>query len=159
MAAEKGYAFKTLNAVIEVNEEQKQRMVQKIEERAGALEGKTIGVLGLAFKPNTNDIRESSAVTIIQTLLKKGARVRAYDPAAMEEARVLVPGVEFGKDAYDTAQGCNALVLATEWNQFRRLDLQQIKALMKTPIFIDLRNVYDPDQMKRLGFNYCGVGR
>ncbi len=159
LAAEKGYLFKTLNAVIEVNNEQKQRMVQKIEERVGALKGKTIGVLGLAFKPNTNDIRESSAITIVQTLLKKGARVRAYDPAAMEEARTVVPEVEFGKDAYDTAQGCDALVLATEWNQFRRLDLEQIKGLLKTPIFIDLRNVYDPDQMRRLGFNYSGVGR
>ena len=159
LAAEKGYPFKTLNAVIEVNDEQKQRMVQKIEERVGALKGKTIGVLGLAFKPNTNDIRESSAITIVQTLLKKGARVRAYDPAAMEEARAVLPGVEFGRDAYDTARGCDALVLATEWNQFRRLDLQQIKGLLKTPTFIDLRNVYEPDQMKRLGFNYCGVGR
>jgi len=159
LAQEKGYAFKILNAVIEVNEEQRQRMVNKIEERVGALRGKTIGILGLSFKPNTNDIRESSAITIIEILLEKGARVRAYDPAAMEEARAVLPDVEFGKDPYDVAQGCDALVLATEWNQFRRLDLQQIKGLLKTPIFIDLRNVYDPDQMKRLGFNYCGVGR
>ena len=159
LAQEKGYAFKTLDAVIEVNEEQKQRMVTKIEERVGSLRGKTIGILGLSFKPNTNDIRESSAITIIEILLEKGARVRAYDPAAMEEARAVLPGVDYGKDPYDVARGCDALVLATEWNQFRRLDLQQIKGLLKTPIFIDLRNVYDPDQMKRLGFNYCGVGR
>jgi UDPglucose 6-dehydrogenase len=159
LAQEQGYVFKVLNSVIEVNEEQKQRMVDKIEEKVGALQGKTIGILGLSFKPNTNDIRESSAIIIIETLVKKGARVRAYDPAAMEEARAILPEVEFGKDAYDVAQGCDALVLATEWNQFRRLDLQQIKSLLKTPVFIDLRNVYDPDQMKRLGFNYCGVGR
>jgi UDPglucose 6-dehydrogenase len=159
LAQEQGYVFKIVNSVIEVNEEQKQRMVDKIEEKVGLLQGKTIGILGLAFKPNTNDIRESSAITIIKTLLKRGARVKAYDPAAMEEARAILPEIELGKDAYDVARGCDALVLATEWNQFRRLDLQQIKHLLKTPIFIDLRNVYDPDQMKRLGFNYCGVGR
>jgi UDPglucose 6-dehydrogenase len=159
LAQEKGYTFKILNSVIEVNEEQKLRMADKIEEKAGGLEGKTIGVLGLAFKPNTNDIRESSAIVIIQTLLRKGAKVKAYDPAAMEEARVLLPEIDFGKDAYDVAEGCDALVLATEWNQFRKLDLQRIRGLLKSPIFIDLRNVYDPDQMKQLGFNYCGVGR
>jgi UDPglucose 6-dehydrogenase len=159
LAQEKGYTFKVLNSVIEVNEEQKLRMAKKIEEKVGELRGKTIGVLGLSFKPNTDDIRESSSIVIIQTLLKKGAKVRAYDPAAMEAARTLLPDIEFGKDAYDVAEGCDALVLATEWNQFRRLDLQQIKGLLKTPIFIDLRNVYDPDQMKRLGFSYCGVGR
>ncbi len=159
LAQEKGYTFKILNSVIEVNEEQKLRMADKIEEKAGGLEGKTIGVLGLAFKPNTNDIRESSAIVIIQTLLRKGAKVKAYDPAAMEEARVLLPEIDFGKDAYDVAEGCDALVLATEWNQFRRLDLQRIRGLLKSPIFIDLRNVYDPDQMKQLGFNYCGIGR
>jgi UDPglucose 6-dehydrogenase len=159
LAEEKGYTFKVLNSVIEVNEEQKLRMAGKIEEKVGGLQGKTIGILGLSFKPNTNDIRESSAIVIIQTLLKRGAKVKAYDPAAMEEARSILPGVEFGKDAYDVAEGCDALVLATEWNQFRRLDLQRIKGLLKTPIFIDLRNVYDPDQMEQMGFNYCGVGR
>ena len=101
----------------------------------------------------------SKASRIIQTLLKRRAKVKAYDPAAMEEAQSILPGVEFGKDAYDVAEGCDALVLATEWNQFRRLDLQRIKGLLKTPIFIDLRNVYDPDQMEQMGFNYCGVGR
>ena len=159
LAQEKGYTFKVLNAVIEVNEEQKLRMAGKIEAKVGGLQGKTIGFLGLSFKPNTNDIRESSAILIIQTLLNRGARVKAYDPAAMEETRPLVPGITFGRDAYDVAEGCDALVLATEWNQFRRLDLQRIKGLLKTPIFIDLRNVYDPDQMERLGFNYSGVGR
>jgi len=125
----------------------------------GQLQGKTIGVLGLAFKPNTNDLRESCAVVIIRTLLERGARVRAYDPAAMEEARVILPEAELCRDAYDVAEGCDALVLATEWNQFRRLDLQRIKSLLKAPVFVDLRNVYDPDQMVRLGFSYEGVGR
>ena len=159
LAEEKGYTFKVLNSVIEVNEEQKLRMADKIEAKVGGLQGKTVGILGLSFKPNTNDIRESSSIIIVRALLKKGAKVKAYDPAAMEEARALFPEVIFGGDAYEVAEGCDALVLATEWNQFRRLDLQRIKALLKTPVFIDLRNVYDPDQMGRLGFTYSGVGR
>ncbi|MGZ3558580.1 MAG: UDP-glucose dehydrogenase family protein [Thermodesulfobacteriota bacterium] len=159
MAHEKGYLFKVLDAVIRVNEEQKKRMISKIVEKAGDVKGKTIGILGLSFKPNTDDIRESSSLVIIQGLLELGAKVKAFDPAAMEQTKAILPGVEYGKDAYDVAKGVDALVLATEWNQFRRLDLQRIKGLLKTPLFIDLRNVYDPDQMRRLGFDYCGVGR
>lgn len=159
MAQEKGYTFRILDSVIRVNEEQKKRMVGKIQEKVGDLRGKTIGILGLSFKPNTNDIRESSSMVIIRDLLAMGAKVKAFDPAANDEAKAHLPEVEYGKDPYDVAKGSDALVLATEWNQFRRLDLQRIKTLLKMPIFIDLRNVYDPDQMKRLGFNYCGVGR
>ena len=159
IAHESGYAFKILDSVIEVNEEQKERMVNKIREKVGDLRGKTIGVLGLSFKPSTNDIRESSSIVIIQRLLTMGAKVKAFDPAAMEETKAVLPELEYGEDAYDVAKGADALVLATEWNQFRRLDLQRIKGLLKSPTFIDLRNVYDPDQMKRLGFDYCGVGR
>jgi UDPglucose 6-dehydrogenase len=159
MAREKGYSLKVLDSVIEVNEEQKQRMVTKIGEKVGDLPGKTIGILGLSFKPNTNDIRESSSIAIIRGLLAMGAKVKAYDPAAMEEAKSVLAEVEYGQDAYDVAKGSDALVLVTEWNQFRRLDLDRIKSLLKSPVFIDLRNVYDPEQMKRLGFNYCGVGR
>jgi len=159
MAQEKGYSFKILDSVIRVNEEQKKRMVGKIQEKVGDLRGKTIGILGLSFKPNTNDIRESSSMVIIGDLLAMGAKVKAFDPAAIDEAKAVLPEVEYGRDPYDVAKGSDALVLVTEWNQFRRLDLQRIKTLLKTPIFIDLRNVYDPDQMKRLGFNYCGVGR
>ena len=159
MAQESGYSFKILDAVIKANEEQKKRMIGKIVEKVGNLKGKTIGILGLSFKPNTDDIRESSSIVIIQGLLDMGAKVKAFDPAAMEEAKAVLPGIEFGKDAYDVARGVDALVLATEWNQFRRLDLTHIKELLKAPVFIDLRNVYDPDQMRRLGFDYCGVGR
>ncbi len=159
MAQERGYSFKILDSVIRVNEEQKKRMVVKIQEKVGDLRGKTIGILGLSFKPNTDDIRESSSMVIIGDLLAMGAKVKAFDPAAIDEAKAVLPEVEYGRDPYDVAKGSDALVLATEWNQFRRLDLQRIKTLLKTPIFIDLRNVYDPDQMKRLGFNYCGVGR
>jgi UDPglucose 6-dehydrogenase len=159
MAHEKGYSFKILDAVITVNDEQKRRMVRKIIEKVGDLRGKTIGILGLSFKPNTNDIRESSSIVIIQGLLDLGANVKAFDPAAMEETKTVFPEIAYGKDAYDVAKGADALVLATEWNQFRRLDLQRLKGLLKNPVFIDLRNVYDPDQMRRMGFHYCGVGR
>jgi UDPglucose 6-dehydrogenase len=159
MSLEKGYPFKILEAVIRVNDEQKKRMIDKIEEKVGNLKGKTIGILGLSFKPNTNDIRESSSIAIVQGLLAMGAKVKAFDPGAMEETKAVLPEIEYGKDAYDVAKGVDALVLATEWNQFRRLDLQRIKGLLKNPIFIDLRNVYDPDQMRQLGFTYCGVGR
>ncbi|OGP91149.1 MAG: UDP-glucose 6-dehydrogenase [Deltaproteobacteria bacterium RBG_16_47_11] len=159
IARDKGYLFKVLNTVIEVNEEQKKRMVEKIKGMVGDLRGKTIGILGLSFKPNTNDIRESSSIAIIQGLLSMGAKVKAFDPAAMEESRAILPEVDYGKDAYDVANGADALVLATEWNQFRRLDLPRIKRLLKNSVFIDLRNVYDPSHMKGLGFHYCGVGR
>jgi len=159
MAHDRGYAFKVLNSVVEVNEEQKQRMVDKIREKVGDLQGKTIGVLGLSFKPNTNDVRESCAIAIIQGLLTEGAKVKAFDPAAMEEARAVLPKLELGSDPYDVAKGSDAIVLVTEWNQFRRLDLERIKCLLNRPIFIDLRNVYEPDHMKRLGFDYTCVGR
>jgi UDPglucose 6-dehydrogenase len=159
MAQEKGYSFNILDAVIKVNDEQKKRMIRKIMGKVGDLKGKTIGILGLSFKPNTNDIRESSSIVIIQGLLAMGAKIKAFDPAAMEEAKAILPEIRYEKDAYDVAEGADALVLATEWNQFRRLDLQRIKEQLKNPVFIDLRNVYDPDQMKRLGFIYSGVGR
>jgi len=159
MSQERGYSFKIIEAVIKVNDEQKKRMIGKITEKIGNLKGKIIGILGLSFKPNTNDIRESPSMVIIQGLLDLGAKVKAFDPAAMEETKAIFPDIEYGKDAYEVARGADALVLATEWNQFRRLDLQRIKGLLKNPVFVDLRNVYDPDQMKRLGFHYCGVGR
>ncbi|MBM4339806.1 MAG: UDP-glucose/GDP-mannose dehydrogenase family protein [Deltaproteobacteria bacterium] len=159
IAHEKGYTFRILDSVIQANEVQKQRMVEKIKEMVGDLKGKKIGILGLSFKPNTNDIRESSSIAIIQGLIQMDAKVKAFDPAAMEEAKAVLFGVEYGQDAYDTANGADALVLVTEWNQFRRLDLLRIKTLLKEPIFIDLRNVYDPAHMKKLGFRYCGIGR
>jgi len=159
MAHDRGYPFKILNSVVEVNEDQKQRMVDKIREKVGDLRGKTIGVLGLSFKPNTNDVRESCSMAIIQGLLTEGAQVKAFDPAGMEEARVVLPKLELGSDPYDVAKGSDAIVLVTEWNQFRRLDLDRIKRLLNRPIFIDLRNVYEPEHMKRLGFDYTCVGR
>jgi UDPglucose 6-dehydrogenase len=159
MAEEKGERLGVIEAVIEANDRQKIRMANKIREMLGEVEGRTIGILGLSFKPNTDDIRESPAITIIEELQRVGVRVKAYDPAAMETARTMFKGVKFCSDPYETASDCDALVLVTEWNEFRRLDLDQIKRSLKQPVFIDLRNVYEPSQMKNMGFTYCGVGR
>jgi UDPglucose 6-dehydrogenase len=159
LAHQKGYDFEIIDAVLRVNSRQQARMVEKIRKTIGDLKGKTLGLLGLAFKPNTNDIRESPAVTIARALLASGVRIRTYDPAAMEEAKKVLPELIFCQDAYDTAKGCDGLILATEWNQFRNLDLERIKESLKQPVFIDLRNVYDPTKMGELGFRYAGVGR
>ena len=159
MATERGEGLKIVQSVIEANESQKMRMVDKIQGMVGDLHGKTVGVLGLSFKPNTDDIRESPAIAIIREIQRLGARVKAYDPAAMETAKSVLGDVEFCEDPYKTASGCEALVLATEWNEFRRLDLGRVKKSLKKTVFVDLRNVYEPSQMKSMGFSYCGVGR
>ena len=125
----------------------------------GELRGKTIGILGLSFKPNTSDVRESSSIIIARKLQEEGTKIRAYDPAAMDEAKAILRDVEYCSDPYEVAEGCDVLVLITEWNQFRRLDLDRLKKSMKTPIFVDLRNVYEPGKMEKAGFRYCGVGR
>jgi UDPglucose 6-dehydrogenase len=159
MAAEAGVPARIVDAVIEANEHQTGRMVDKIARAVGGLKGRTIACLGLSFKPNTSDTRDSPAIRIIQTLLKGGARIRAFDPVAMPEARQALPEIEYAEDAYDAARGCDALVIATEWNQFRSLDWERMKKVLKSPVVVDLRNVYEPDQMKALGIRYTGVGR
>lgn len=160
IAKECGYTFKIVESVVEVNERQRHRMLEKIKAVTGPLKGKKICALGLAFKPNTDDIRESPAVDIVRLLVGEGATVRTYDPAAMEHAaRVLPDGVTFCYDAYEAADGTDAVVILTEWNQFRKLDLVRIKGLLKSPKMIDLRNVYDPLSMRVMGFEYAGVGR
>ncbi|MGH9749203.1 MAG: UDP-glucose dehydrogenase family protein [Candidatus Polarisedimenticolia bacterium] len=160
MAREGGGGAAIVEAAVRVNEAQAGRMVDKIRRAAGgSLEGKTIAVLGLAFKPNTSDTRESPAIRIIQGLLAEGGRVRAYDPAALEEARHLVPRIEGARDAYDAAIGADLLVIATEWNQFRNLDWGRMKGALRAPVVVDLRNVYEPETMRALGFAYTGVGR
>jgi UDPglucose 6-dehydrogenase len=148
-----------VQSTIQVNERQKERMIEKIKEMVGGVQGKTIGILGLAFKPNTDDMREASSISIIQGLQKKGARIKAYDPEAMEEAKKILQDVTYCTGPYEVAEGSHAIVLLTEWNQFRLLDLARIKGLLKEPVFIDLRNVYEPLHMRELGFRYCGVGR
>ena len=154
-----GYRFEIANAVLRINRRQRELMISKIEKTMGEIAGKTIGILGLSFKPNTDDIREAPAIHIIRQLLKKGAKVKAYDPAAIENTKAIFPQVEYGEDAYQVARGADGLVLVTEWNQFRILDLQRILNLMKNPVMIDLRNVYEPNKMRRLGFKYTCVGR
>jgi UDPglucose 6-dehydrogenase len=148
-----------VDAVIQVNERQGERMLSKIRELVGKLQGKTIAVLGLAFKPETDDMREAPAVGIIRSLIDDGATVRAYDPVAMSEAKKLLSDIEYADDEYAAVTSADALVFVTEWNQFRALDLARIRDLMATPKVVDLRNIYDPEDMKELGFQYVGVGR
>jgi UDPglucose 6-dehydrogenase len=160
IAKEHGCTFEIVEAVIRVNERQRGVMVEKIRLAMNGVKGKTIGILGLAFKPNTDDIRDSPAIDIIKILLDEGAAIRSYDPAAMEEARRELPeGVIYCNDAYETAEGCDALAILTEWNQFRMLDLKRVKELLKAPVLIDLRNIYEPEEAKRHGFTYTCVGR
>ena len=154
-----GYRFKIVESVIEVNERQQMRMVDKIENVLGDLKGKRLGILGLTFKPNTDDIRDSPAIRIIESLLKKGAIVSAYDPAGMEAAAKILKGVNYVNDIYEAAQDAEALVIITEWNEFRYLDWGKVQASLRSPTVIDLRNIYEPDKMKTRGFNYHCVGR
>jgi UDPglucose 6-dehydrogenase len=159
MAEEMNLEPRILHAVMEANAERRQRLILRLEEFIGSLEGLTIGLLGLAFKPNTDDMREAPSIDIAEGLMARGALVRAYDPVAMEVARPLLPDVKLMKDAYEMAEGCHALVIVTEWNEFIQLDLEQIKSKMAQPVIIDGRNIYDPETMKELGFTYRGVGR
>jgi len=148
-----------VDAVIEVNRRQRLAMIPKIEELLGDLKGKTVAILGLAFKPETDDMREAPAIDIISGLLERGATVRAYDPVAMTEAANVLPEVSFARDEYEAVTDADALVFVTEWNQFRALDMGRVRDLMKSPRIADLRNIYDPADMRALGFEYVGVGR
>jgi len=154
-----GYEFVTLNAVVSANKRQRELMIEKIKHLLKELKGKTIGILGLAFKQSTDDIRESSSIDIVKILLKEGVKIRCFDPMAMENAKKILPDLTYCQDEYETARGSDALVIATEWNEFRNLDLYKIKELLKNPIFIDLRNLYETEKVKALGFIYEGVGR
>lgn len=148
-----------LTAVREINDAQVSSLVSKLHDLVGPLRGLAIGLLGLAFKPNTDDLREAPALRLVHVLLKKGARVAAYDPVAMPRAATLVPDVLMQRDAYEAARGADALIVATEWNEFRQLDFQRLHDLMKRPVIVDGRNIYEPEEMKALGFVYRGVGR
>jgi UDPglucose 6-dehydrogenase len=158
---EHGASLRIVEAAVEVNAAQKARMVKKIRDAMGGSEnGKTIAVLGLTFKPETDDMRDAPALTILPALLEKGAKIKAHDPKGMEEARKYLPeGVEYAENAYAACEGADAVVLMTEWNQYRALDMDRIKSALKAPVFIDLRNVYEPAAMKTAGFSYTGVGR
>jgi UDPglucose 6-dehydrogenase len=166
MANVQGKHPQLLEAVMTINTDARRAIVGKVRALIGnnsnhlnKLEGKTIGVLGLAFKANTDDIRESQPVDIIRMLQADGAKIKTYDPVAMENAGRLLKGAQLCEDAYDVAEGCDALIMATDWNEFKNLDWKRIKGLMKTAILVDGRNMYDPVKMKEIGFTYRGVGR
>jgi len=148
-----------VEAVIEVNRQQRLAMIRKIEKLGGDLSGTRVAVLGLAFKPETDDMRDAPAVEIIRGLIDRGATVIAYDPVAKTEAQKVLPTIDYAADEYEAASGADILVIVTEWNQFRALDMERIGKLMKTPRLADLRNIYDPPDMRELGFEYVGVGR
>jgi UDPglucose 6-dehydrogenase len=159
IAQEHGQNLRIVEAAVEVNAAQKAKMVKKIRDMLdGSEAGKTIAFLGLTFKPETDDMRDAPAITIIPALLEKGARIKAHDPQGMEEARKYLPqGIEYAQDAYETCTDADAVVLMTEWNQYRALDLDRLMEEMQGRVFIDLRNVYEPQKMKDKGFIYAGV--
>jgi UDPglucose 6-dehydrogenase len=154
-----GAEMRIAKAAAATNERQKQAMVAKIEQALGGLKGKTVGVLGLSFKPNTNDLRDAPALTIVEGLLKAGCAVRACDPAALEEGVNLLPTITPCADPYEAARGSDALVILTEWNQFRNLEFDRLKTLLRQPLLIDLRNVYESERVAGMGFRYVSVGR
>ena len=159
MAAVHGTHPQLLRSVMEINRDRRRQVVRKLRDLLGRLDDTTIGILGLSFKPNTDDMREAPSVEIIHMLQHEGARIKAYDPVALDNARRLLKDVILCEDAYSVAEGCDALVVVTEWNEFKQLDLPRIRKLMRRPIIIDGRNIYDPEQMARLGFIYRGMGR
>jgi UDPglucose 6-dehydrogenase len=159
LARQHGYRFRIIESAISVNAETKARMIEKIAAAAGPLAGRTVGVLGLSFKPETDDIRESPALAVISDLVAAGASIRAFDPAAMDNARAIFPDLYYGSDAYDCATGADVLVLATEWNEFRALDFGRLARLMRSRTVVDLRNVYEPRELRAAGWSYTGVGR
>ncbi|MBR0714072.1 UDP-glucose/GDP-mannose dehydrogenase family protein [Bradyrhizobium liaoningense] len=153
-------SLRIVEAVLAVNENRKRAMARKVSHAlGGALRGKTIGVLGLTFKPDTDDMREAPSIPLVTGLLDMGAKVRAYDPAGMEQARPELPSIDYCEDAYACAEGADALVIVTEWVQFRALDLDRLKQTMAQPVIVDLRNIYRPEEMEAAGFVYESVGR
>ena len=159
IAAMHGCHPQLLRAVTEINYDQRKQVILKLREMLGTLRGKTVGVLGLAFKPNTDDMRDSPAVEVIHFLQNEEAQVKAYDPVAMDNARRLLPTVNCCQDPYAVAEGADAIILVTEWNEFRQLDMGRIARSMRQPVIVDARNIYDPARMKELGFRYHGIGR
>jgi len=159
IAEKYGYDFKLLKEVQEINERQKEFFIKKIEKALWNLKDKEIGILGLAFKPNTDDMRFAPSIDIISYLQKEGAKIKAYDPEAVENAKKLLKDVEYCKDPYEAAESADALLVLTEWNEFKELDLDKIKDLMKSKLIIDGRNIYNPEEMKKLSFKYISMGR
>jgi UDPglucose 6-dehydrogenase len=155
-----GYEFKLLRSIVEINRERAAHLVETIVKALGPLDDKTVAVLGLAFKPNTDDMREAKSVEVVQLLHAAGARIRAYDPAAMGNAKRLLPAaVTFSDSPYEAAEGAHAVVLVTEWNEFKYLNLERLRGHLKRPVIVDGRNLWEPERMRRLGFEYYSVGR
>jgi UDPglucose 6-dehydrogenase len=159
MAETMGYHPELLDAVMEINLDQRTLVVEKLREVLGGLRGQVIGILGLAYKPNTDDVREAPAIDVIENLMQKGADVRAYDPKAMPVLKAQMNSIQYCKDPYAVATGADALLIVTEWDEFRQLDLDRIKSLMRRPVIVDGRNIFDPKTMRERGFVYRGVGR
>jgi UDPglucose 6-dehydrogenase len=159
IAHELGYDFTLLKEVQRINANAIQRFLKKVHDTLWIVKDKSIAVLGLAFKPNTDDMRLAPSLEIIRPLQQEGARIKAYDPKAMDKASELLPNVEFSPDPYTAATGADALILCTEWDEFRRLDLDKLRGVMAQPIVLDGRNLFDPARMKKLGFAYKSVGR
>jgi UDPglucose 6-dehydrogenase len=159
IAEDHGVELGIISAAVKANERQRGVMVRKIKDAMGNLKGRTISILGLSFKPNTDDIRDAPSLYIINELIKEGVNIRAYDPICTKEENRILPKVKYCKDPYDAVKGADALVIVTEWNEFRNLQLDKIKKLLKEPYFFDMRNIYDPQRMKEAGFHYCCVGR
>jgi UDPglucose 6-dehydrogenase len=160
VARECGYDFRLLDEVMRINEDQRKRFLRKIHSALWTLRGKRLAVLGLAFKGGTDDIRESPAMSLVQTLLQEGCKISAYDPAAQERAKeVLNSSIEYASDAYEAARDADALLILTEWDEFASLDLDRLHQRLKYPIIIDGRNLYDPEVMAARGFTYYSVGR
>lgn len=159
MAAEKGRNPQLLQAVLDINDDRRRQLVEKIVDLLGDLKGKVIGLLGLTFKPNTDDLRDAPGLEVAQRLIRAGVHVRAYDPVGMERASEMIPAIEMAKNPYTLAEKCDALVVCTEWNEFKQLDLRRIRDVMRQPIIVDGRNIYDPKTMIRFGFIYRGIGR
>ncbi len=153
------YHPELLHAVMDINRDQRKLAVEKVRECLGTLRGQIVGLLGLAFKPNTDDLREAPSLEIARALLAKGATVRAYDPAAIARAKKQLPEVDYRRNPYAVARGADALIVVTEWNEFRHLDLARLKRSMRRPVLVDGRNIYAPEEMRRLGFVYRGIGR
>jgi UDPglucose 6-dehydrogenase len=155
-----GYEFKLLRSIVEINRERAEHLVETIAKALGPLDDKTIAVLGLAFKPNTDDMREAKSVEVVQLLHAAGATIRAYDPAAMDNAKRLLPAaVTFSDSPYEAADGAHAMVLVTEWNEFKYLNLERLRGHLRRPVIFDGRNLWEPERMRRLGFEYHSVGR
>ena len=154
-----GYPFRLLPAVLTVNEYQRKLFLEKVQKAVKPLKGKTLALWGLSFKPNTDDLRQAPSLTLIPALLAKGARLRVYDPVAMPKAKKIFKKVKYCGNPYEAAQGAHAVLVLTEWNEFKQVDFPKLKTIVKHPILIDGRNMYEPKEMSEKGFAYYGMGR